>query len=312
MSETQLRQLLHDAADLAPLTLDRPMPVPVRRRRWTAAVAMTAAAASVAAIALLVSSADDEPRPPQPAASPSAAPSPSARPSPPAFFGDDQLRITTMPNAKSKLSREQAELIMVNSSQPPPLRPMNGLPSAEWKVTLTLARVSLVGPVEFLHGSSPREFPLAWIASWDRGPSQCQPGVSVVADVLAADGSAGFQYNQGIPACDGQPARPTFFIALEDMTSVAWTVTPAVGSRKAVVHFRIPTCARGHVDLWHRGLVAISYVPVGQTCTGTKAVSQPVVGSTVDHAPLGPFRQTYSNTMAPLLKAWPSYPPTPP
>jgi hypothetical protein len=314
MSETQLRQLLHDAADLSPVTLDRPVPQPVRRHRWAAAVAVTAAAASVAAVALLATAGDEEPRPPQPAVTPSAAPSPSpspspsARPSPQPFFGDDQLRIVPMPNAKPALSREQAQLIMVNASPTPPLRPMTGLASSEWRVTLTLARVSLVGSMTF-ETPVPRELPLAWIASWSRGLDACRQG-DVIANVLAADGSIGYQYVQRVE-CAGQAASPAYVMRMGYTESVPWTATRGPGPKTSTLHFRIPRCAiptiMGSPDLY-----AVAKTPVGVTCTGTKAVTLPYGILPTRHGGLGPFRQTMNNGFAPLLEAWPSYPPSTP
>src|SRR5690349_2962820 len=100
MSESELRRLLADVADLAPTTLDRPRPRPLTaaRRPWRAIGAVVAAAASVTAVAFLASAAPwDTGAPASPGGSPQpTGASPTTGPTAAPYVGDGVLVVRPM------------------------------------------------------------------------------------------------------------------------------------------------------------------------------------------------------------------------
>lgn len=302
MSEHELRRLLADTADLAPTTLDRRFTVR-RRRRWPAAVAVAAAAAAVTAVAVLPQLTDAPPTPVRPA------PTVSPTPTEPPYVGDGVLVVEPIPDATPALSQRDAELLMVNVSPPAPLPPYTGFASSRDRVRFTLGRVTVAGSAVSSNPffSFPQELPLAWVASYDTGPTNCV-GEYVMAHVVAADGSAAFRYMPPLPACTGDTvsdARSALIEPVVDLVSVPWTSEPITDGTRSTLRFQVPTCADSTVLAIPGGLLAVAEVPVGASCPGTRTVVEEWRGPVEVHGELGPFRQTRSDGIVPLLEELP-------
>ena len=240
---------------------------------------------------------------------------------------DGVLTVTAVPGASPQLTREQAEVIMVNSFPPPPLLDSvtaeRGFAS---EVTWTLGRVER-GPVvaEFVK-PVPTVLELAWVASWvtpDRsadcsenadqgkgggfGYATAEGSVRPYSYVLAADGSMAFSYTGPSTGCR-VPNEPIESYGATtqravNRISVPWTADTRDPSGDVLMAFDKPICATasglGNEDGW----LNFVEVPVGEICPKTVRATIRTGPTAPPHHPfLGPFRSTDKETVAPALR----------
>ncbi|MDX6200468.1 MAG: hypothetical protein QOJ79_3619 [Actinomycetota bacterium] len=250
----------------------------------------------------------------QPGASPSATSSPD-RPQSLAPV-DGPLAITPIADAQPTLSRQQAEVIMLNSWPPPPLRTAGPYDALAGSVRMGLASVRLSGEVRRVRGEVPSQLQLAWVVTWmtPDGSRDCPtPGVlpkneptsRLDAYVLADDGSTAYIYSAASESCQTAQQAPELASATVQR-AVNRIAVPWDGSRRdangdVLMSFDRPTCATASAMFDPDGAIVFVEVPIGTTCAETVRDSIRTGPTEPAHHPLlGPFR-TANGVPAPPL-----------
>lgn len=315
MSETELRQLLADAAELAPTTLDRRIR-PAHRRTGVVAAAAVATAAVAVSVALLAS--------PRPTAAPADGSTPGSSPTATSAAVDGLLPVdgllTVAPvgDGQPGLSRAEAEVVMLNSWPPPPLRALADMQQVPAPVRMGLASVRLSPDVHRVRGEVPDWLDLAWVVTWitPEGSRVCpSAGVTPMGDslsrlhayVLAADGSSAYVYQDPSEGCLGQELtrelRAASVQVAVNRTAVPWDGSRRDANGDVLMTFSRPPCATAGGLSNEQGTMIFVEVPVGTSCAGSVTDSIRTGPTEPAHHPLlGPFRTENGVELPPLSK----------